>query len=385
VTIVREREAVDVVDARPGIRERLASSFARTWYIGAGVGLLWQALLIVSVIVGSQPVAAKVVGLVLLALFYGAFMVLGPIVAVESRRTRLLAIAAYWALSWILFPFVGVQTIWLWLLVASLLAFVGLTVPVAVTASVLVVAAQLLIAFLSDFALGTVFAPIVTTVCAVTFIGLGYISRSNQNLKFAHHEIARLAVIEERARFSRDLHDVLGHSLTVVAVKSDLARRLVAIDPEGAEREMADVEGLARNALADLRLAVSNYRELSLESELLAARTALDAAGIAAQLPDRVEEVEDGLGSAFAWVLREGVTNVIRHSGADSCWISLGSDHLTVEDNGRGPSATPTEVDLVNGGNGLRGLSERTAAVGAELHFGRGPRGGFELTARRAA
>jgi two-component system sensor histidine kinase DesK len=189
-------------------------------------------------------------------------------------------------------------------------------------------------------------------------------------------------VVEERARFGRDLHDVLGHSLTVVTVKSDLARRLVKIDPDRAETEIAEIEQLTRSALADLRVAVANYRDIGLDSELVAARTALTAAGIRAHLPDDSSAVDPRLQGVFAWVLREGVTNVIRHSGATGCWVSLAPDRLTVADNGRGTEAA---VALTDNGHGLRGLRERTEAIGAVIEIGRSSHGGFELTARAAA
>ncbi|MDF2434717.1 MAG: two-component system, NarL family, sensor histidine kinase DesK [Mucilaginibacter sp.] len=372
-------------DARPGIRERLTAHGARQWYLGAASGLLWQTLLVVSVIIGRAPVLSKVLGLALLAVLYAVFMVLGPLIARERTSVRVAIIAAYWAVSFALFPLIGSQTIWLWLLVVATLAFTGLSLRLAGLSSLVVVLLQFGIAALAHFELGTIFAPIVTAVAAITLIGLGALTRSSADLRLAHHEIARLAVIEERARFGRDLHDVLGHSLTVVAVKSDLARRLVRIDPDGAEVELADIEKIARSALSDLRLAVSNYREISLDSELAAANTALSAAGIDAHFPPTVDQIDPGLRSVFAWVLREGVTNVIRHSDADTCWVTAGTDHLTVADNGHGPRGN-TAAERTDHGNGLRGLRERTSEVGAELVIGRSSgHGGFELTARRAS
>jgi two-component system sensor histidine kinase DesK len=376
-----QQDTIDTADARPLLRERLTTHGARQWYIGAASGLLWQTLLVVSVILGRQPAGSKVIALALLGLFYLVFMFLGPIIAVESSTVKILVIGGYWAASWLLFPLVGSQTIWLWLLVIALLAFTGLPWRIAASASLFVVLVQLAIAASVQFELGTVFAPIVTAVGALSLIGLGALTRSNHNLHLAHDEIARLAVVEERARFGRDLHDVLGHSLTVVAVKSELARRLVRIDPDKAQQEIADIETLARSSLSDLRLAVANYRELALDSELAAAATALSAAGIAADLPSTATGVDPRWRGVFAWVLREGVTNVIRHSGADACWVTIGTDFITVADNGRGP-AGPT-ASAPDTSHGLRGLGERTGEIGAVLHVGRSRHGGFELTARR--
>jgi two-component system sensor histidine kinase DesK len=361
------------------VSDRLRARGARSWYIGAASGLIWQVLLVVSVLYLALPVLSKVLGLVLLAALYAAFMLLGPIIWHESIRTRLVTIAAYWAVSFLLFPLIGPIAIWMWLLVVSLAAFINLPLPLSIGFSILVILVQFGIGAATAFAHGVLFAPIVTAVGAAGFIGLGLISRTNVNLRVANDEIARLAVVEERARFGRDLHDVLGHTLTVVTVKSELAQRLVTIDPAKAEAEIADIERLTRNALADLRLAVSNYREISLEGELVAAKTALAAAGIEFHLPETVPPLKPGQQGVFAWVLREGVTNVIRHSGATACWVTVDHRSLTVADDGCGPHSSATME-----GNGLRGLRERGAQAGAELRIGAGNRGGFELVVRSA-
>jgi two-component system sensor histidine kinase DesK len=370
----------EVIAPRMSVRDRLRAHGARAWYIGAASGLIWQILLVVSVLFLDVPVFSKVLGLVLLAALYAAFMLLGPIIWNESIRTRLVTIAAYWAVSFLLFPLIGPIAIWMWLLVVSLSAFVNLPLRFAIATSVLVILVQFGIGAATVFAHGVLFAPIVTAVGAAGFIGLGLISRTNVNLRVANDEIARLAVVEERARFGRDLHDVLGHTLTVVTVKSELAQRLVTIDPAKAEIEIADIERLTRSALADLRLAVSNYRETSLDGELVAAKTALDAAGIEAHLPESVPPLDPRQQGVFAWVLREGVTNVIRHSGATACWVTIDDRSLTVADDGCGLDSSATTE-----GNGLRGLRERGAQAGAELHIGASIRGGFELVVRGAS
>ena len=368
------------IEPRRPVRDRLRAPGSRSWYIGAASGLIWQVLLVVSVLFLDLPVLSKVLGLVLLAVLYAAFMLLGPIIWHEGIRTRLVIIAAYWAVSLLLFPLIGPIAIWMWLLVVSLAAFINLPPLFAISTSVLVVLVQFGIGAATAFAHGVLFAPIVTAVGAAGLIGLGLISRSNLDLKVANEEIARLAVVEERTRFSRDLHDVLGHTLTVVTVKSELAQRLVTIDPAKAEAEIADIERLTRSALADLRLAVSNYRETSLDGELAAAKTALDAAGIEAHLPESVPPLDPRHQGVFAWVLREGVTNVIRHSGARACWVTIDDRSLTVADDGCGFHSSATTE-----GNGIRGLRERGAQAGAELHIGASTRGGFELAVRGAS
>ena len=194
----------------------------------------------------------------------------------------------------------------------------------------------------------------------------------NARLRLAQEENQRLAISEERNRFARDLHDILGHSLTVITVKAELAGRLVDADPDRARTEIADLERLSRDALADVRRAVEGYRELTLPGELSRARTALAAAEIAADLPNSTDHVPGDLRELFAWTIREGVTNVVRHSGARRCTVRLSADAAEVRDDGRGP------VDGVDG-HGLVGLRERAARVGASVEAGRGARSGFVL------
>ncbi len=200
-------------------------------------------------------------------------------------------------------------------------------------------------------------------VCAAGFAmwGVQQMMLRNVDLMRAREENARLAVADERNRFARDLHDILGHSLTVITVKAELANRLLDVDVERARAELADLERLSRDALADVRRAVEGYRDLSLPGELARAREALRAADIEADLPHSTDDVPTGLRELFAWTVREGVTNVIRHSGARCCSVRLGPDRVEVRDDGAGP-AEPRPP-----GHGLGGLRERAAQAGAVL------------------
>jgi two-component system sensor histidine kinase DesK len=206
--------------------------------------------------------------------------------------------------------------------------------------------------------------------------GVMRLVQRNSELAAAREEITRLAVEDERNRFARDLHDILGHSLTVVAVKAELAGRLVRLDPDRAEGEIAEVEGLARQALADVRSAVAGYRDVTLASELANARSALGAAGIDADLPVAIDEVPAARRELFGWVVREGVTNVLRHSGASRCRVRIGPSIVEITDDGTGTTPDPSI------GHGLRGLRERAEAVGGSLSVWRAPEGGFALTVR---
>ena len=195
----------------------------------------------------------------------------------------------------------------------------------------------------------------------------------NLELIRVRHENERLVVEQERNRFARDLHDILGHSLTVITVKTELAQRLLDIDLERARAELADLEMLSRESLADVRRAVQGYRDISLPGEIARARLALTAAGIEHLLPNSTDDVPHELRELFAWTIREGVTNVIRHSGAETCTVGLSGARVSVVDDGRGPDGS------VATGNGLSGLHERAAAVGARLSVGRAGLTGFRL------
>jgi two-component system sensor histidine kinase DesK len=190
--------------------------------------------------------------------------------------------------------------------------------------------------------------------------GIQQMMLRNVDLLRAREENARLAVVEERNRFGRDLHDILGHSLTVITVKAELANRLLDADPDRARAELEDLERLSRDALADVRRAVQGYREISLAGELARAREALTSAGIRPDLPNSVDAVPSDLRDVFAWAVREGVTNVIRHSGASCCRVRLGPDRVVISDDGGGPGGG-------RNGHGLAGLRERAASAGAVL------------------
>lgn len=199
--------------------------------------------------------------------------------------------------------------------------------------------------------------------------------RAIRRLELANEEIATLAVTNERERLARDLHDLLGHSLTTITVKAGLARRVLesAGDIPRAVEEIREVESLTRSALSDVRATVSANREVSLSAELVGARAALRAAEIDADLPHAVDNVRPEFQPTFGYVLREAVTNVLRHSGADRVRVRLGGNWLEIEDDG-----TATGVVA---GNGLRGLSERLDAVGGTLRTSARPGGGLLVRA----
>ncbi|MFC5458608.1 sensor histidine kinase [Massilia niabensis] len=191
--------------------------------------------------------------------------------------------------------------------------------------------------------------------------------RSRQELLRKQEEVEHMATIAERERISRDLHDLLGHSLSLIALKAELARKLVHRDAGACEREIGDIEVSARQALAEVRAAVSGYRESGLAHALAGARASLAAASV--ELDERVERIllAPATEHVVALALREAVTNVVRHAGARRCTLSLalegGSVVLRVADDGerlRGGAE-------LRHGNGLSGMQERVAALGGRL------------------
>jgi two-component system, NarL family, sensor histidine kinase DesK len=215
-----------------------------------------------------------------------------------------------------------------------------------------------------------------TAAICVAQVGMFGVIRINAQLRAAQAELAELAVTAERERMARDLHDVLGHSLTTITVKAGLARRLLEAGEQGrAADEVADVERLGRQALSDVRATVAANRVASLPRELAGAAEALRAAGIAADLPHAVDDVPAERQEVFAYVVREGVTNTIRHSGASRCAVRLTPTSVEVVDDGVGsPAGTPS-------GNGITGLTERLAAIGGWVDAGSTESGGYRLRA----
>lgn len=173
---------------------------------------------------------------------------------------------------------------------------------------------------------------------------------------------ADLALVAERERVARDVHDVLGHSLTALSIKAELAARLIDVDPARARQELESIQETARQALAEVRSTVGGLRAANLEAELAAAPRVLADASIETRLLGAVADTDPRHRTMLAWVLRESVTNVIRHARATTVSIELSTSGLVVADDGTG-----FEADNGHDGNGLRGMRERVAAAGGTL------------------
>lgn len=229
-------------------------------------------------------------------------------------------------------------------------------------------------------------------------IGIGMIAVSRlvstvRELQAARREIAQLAAAEavakERLRFARDLHDLLGHSLSSITLKSELAGRLLpdSAETRKAAAEIRDVRDIARGALREVREAVAGYRQPTLGEELIGAREMLEAAGIACRIENGAGLLPKSVEGVLAWAVREGTTNVIRHSRAHHCDIRLAREdgeapevRAEVYDDGRGPFPARDGTEGSTGGSGLSGLAERVAGfAGADFEAGPLPDGGFRL------
>ena len=204
---------------------------------------------------------------------------------------------------------------------------------------------------------------IVTASVGLVNLYFGQRQRTNEKLRLAQAEVEHLAKVAERERIARDLHDVLGHTLSVIILKSELASKLMDRDLERARKEIEDVEQTARDALAEVRQAIRGYRAGSLEEEFARARSMLEIAGVSVDCNASPVTLTPAQETVLALVTREAVTNVVRHAQAKLCRLRLGreghSARLEIQDDGRGGA----QIE----GNGIRGMRERIEALHGQL------------------
>jgi len=251
----------------------------------------------------------------------------------------------------------------------------GAVLALAMLASLLAASAQMRFLFL---------LPLLTAGLPVTIGSImdARLRRSRQELLRKQEEVEHMATIAERERISRDLHDLLGHSLSLIALKAELAGKLAERNPDACRREIADIEATARQALGEVRSAVSGYRASGLAHALASARASLAAADV--ELDERVERVTlaPAAEHVLALALREAITNVVRHAGARRCTLSLAQEGanavLRVMDDG----ARLRDARDLRQGNGLSGMQERAAAIGGKLALAVAASSGLALELR---
>lgn len=207
-------------------------------------------------------------------------------------------------------------------------------------------------------------------LCAVFSLAVGIVNisvaqrvRAGWKLGLAHEQIEHLAKVAERERIARDLHDVLGHTLSVVVLKAELAGKLMDRDPARARHEISEVEHIARKALTEVREAIRGYRAEGLAAEIARARKTLDSAGVTLEFGDTPPQLPPAEETVVSLIVREAVTNIVRHAQASRCRLAFQNTGngavLVVEDNGRG--------GIRSEGNGLRGMRERVESLGGQL------------------
>ena len=331
---------------------------------GAGGGLWWFGH-------GSGGFALTLLSVVVFLPLYFAFYRVG-------RTGQLLCMLGTAALGYALLPYNPFANTYL-IYAAAMAAFLGQ----ALWRRVGWVAAMMALFLLETRWLGIpLFGFALTLILSVAvFVGNHFQAESGRRqaeLKLSHEEVRRLAAMAERERIGRDLHDLLGHTLSMVALKSELAGKLLAHDPAAARREIDEVARVAREALGQVRSAVSGIRSSGLAAELAAARLLLECDGV----KFRYERAELALApaqeAALALTLREAITNIQRHAGARSAAASLSADAgeavLRVSDDGRGGDLQP--------GNGLTGMRERIESLGGRMQVSGRQGGGVALEAR---
>lgn len=366
-------DGVDETDDKPNARRQLGP------ILGPAVFLFYLAQPIYDVLTSSRPTWQVVLVLTAVAVFAGSYVYVAAWGQFRSHLVRA-SLIAWLCLFPVLFALILGPDMLIFLTYAvapallMLPAFIGFGLGVG--AAVALIVATQVITGSADWN-----SAMILLVLTLGMFSFGGLIRTVRELRSTQGKMARLAVAEERSRLARDLHDVLGHSLTTITVKAGLARRMLesSADRQRAIDEVRDVEELARQAMTDVRATVSGYRTASLAAELVGARAALSAARITADLPRAVDNVTASLQETFAYVLREGITNVIRHSNASRCQVRLGSTWLEVRDDGSSAAGQVTASRATGGGHGLSGLAERVAAVDGTLEAGPLPEGGFLL------
>ena len=323
-----------------------------------------------------------------------------------AQRTPWLVLAIILVLAIALFVAGGKSGDWIpaLALAAAMCGRYSSTPVPAIVASAACAGAGLAMASVHQYNSGEAFSAVVIGPLAGLFAyGAGRRVDTLGKLRRTRAELARAAVAEERLRIARDLHDLLGHSLSLIALKAELARRVIGTDPDRASREVAELETVARQSLSDVREAVAGFRQPDLAGELAAARQLLDAAGIASDISSAgAEHLAQQADAVLAWAVREGTTNVVRHSRATKVAIRVTTrDSVAVaeiSDNGpAGPDANgshtlpavpapgPAERATAHWprtaftGSGLAGLTERVRSLGGELAAGAVEPHGFLL------
>jgi two-component system, NarL family, sensor histidine kinase DesK len=371
--------------------------FIVRWRLFAGIFLVYLAAPVVE-LWRHDAIYQRIVGVGLLAAFVVLYLAVVPAIAFGSGRRRRAVTAVAMTLVVVVYLIVcGTSGLVMVPYLAVALALL-LDLLRAIRVILLLSVATLLVpqhvpgwtapGLQWELALPAVLASAVMVVLRIN-------AGTHGELVVAEREIERLAAEQERLRIARDLHDLLGHALTTMTMKAELAARLIEREPARAAAEMVEVAALSRQSLADVRATVAGYREVSLATELATAREVLQAAGIEVELPASTEDVAGDLRELFGWALREGVTNAMRHSHAHHLTVRLGARSIEVVNDGATDPGTNGSTGAgwadgkevggkevggkAAGGSGLAGLSERAAELGGRVEAGPDGPTGYRL------
>jgi two-component system, NarL family, sensor histidine kinase DesK len=338
--------------------------------IARAVGLLYSAYFFVMPIRRHSAVVW-----IEFAVFYTAFLTLFFLVARLQGRRQAVALVLFFLLGFLYYP-LNQDAAGVFVYAFAVLSFCLDRLSILILVLLAMMAGVALETWHFGFSLVTAEEILLfSVVIGLSNFAYAHEARANLLLERANSEIERLTQEAERERIARDLHDLLGHSLTVIAVKLDLARRLFDRDAERARNEMVEAEQTARTALADVREAVSGYRAEGLDAEVSRARRSLLSADVKLTTALAPVRLSSSQVNALCLALREAVTNVVRHAHASICHVALlerdGSVHCTIEDNGLGGP--------IREGNGLRGMRERLRAVDGTVKLTGSAHGGTSL------
>ena len=322
-----------------------------------------------------QAPGARMVLATALLLLYGALFAATTGIALYPRRVRLIWFVLCTVILLALIPVIGVNV--LYMVMFQAMTHVILLPWRWAVPSMLAMSLAVMITALS---LGQLIPAGFAVMGTVMAWGIGHGIRQQalqEQLEAAQRRNAVLAVAAERERIGRDLHDLVGHSLTSLTISTQLARRLLESDPDAAREQLVHIEATVRQALADVRATASGMQTVRAATEIASARTILSTAGIQAEVPTAVPPLPEDLAELFGYVIREGVTNIVRHSRATSARITVSEETVSVVDDGVGIPAGASR-------SGLRGLEARIALAGGRLEVVSSETG-TALTARMGA
>lgn len=353
------------------------SFWLRYGWLLAAVWIVFLAFPVLSIAQSELPTAVRIAGYTLIiafaAVYLLAFRSFGAKLGVEAgghRRARM-PFAVLLLIVALSIPILGQDTISFGPFVISYAAYL-LSVRSMWITNVLVLGITLVVAVPGNgignyiFLLG-----LIAVLIIVNAVNTGLIrhSISADKLRIDY------ALLESQERMARDVHDVLGHSLTAVSLKAELAERLLDTDIEKSREELRQIRTLTAEALDSIRATVGGLRRTTLEEELRSARDALADAGIKTVVAGNAESLEPDRSRTLSWVLRESVTNVLRHAHAEACWIMITGNTLSIEDDGDSLAGSSE-------GHGIRGMRERARLAGAELSLGVSEHGGTKVAVR---